>query len=217
MNENFIEAQYNVTKKSKLKNFYDSYKIFIYSSLILISIFIISITIYSNFKKEQNVIASENYLKAKIYLSSGKKEKAIILLKDIVFQKSSTYSTLAFFLILNQNLITEKNQIESMFEHVIKNNNFDNELKNLLIYKKLLFSSDYINESDLLRDIKPLLKDSSVWRSHALLLAGDYFLANKEGKKAMEFYQEVLSIKNLHRDLYDHAMYQLVIIKNELL
>jgi len=216
MNENFIEAQYDITKKSRLKKFYDSYKIFIYSLLIVVIISIISVVAYSNHKHNENTKASEKYLIAKIYLSKGKKNEAKNTLKKVVYLNSTTYSSLAFFLILNQNLISDRNEIETMFDHILKNNDFDTEVKNLLIYKKLLYSSDYINESDLLKDIKPLMNDSNVWKPHALLLAGDYFVANKEGQKAVEFYQEVLSIKNLQKNLYDHALYQLVLIKNDL-
>ena len=49
------------------------------------------------------------------------------------------YSTLSFFVILNQNLITDYNELlRSMFDHLLTNNEFDKEIRNLLVYKKAL-------------------------------------------------------------------------------
>ena len=43
MNENLIEAQYDVTKKSKLKRFYEANKILIFSVILILIIAIASI------------------------------------------------------------------------------------------------------------------------------------------------------------------------------
>ena len=64
--------------------------------------------------------------------------------------------------------------------------------------------------------LKPLLSDDeTVWKAHALILMGDYFISKKENIKAIEFYQKIFNIKNLHADLYSHARLQLTIISNE--
>ena len=85
----------------------------------------------------------------------------------------------------------------------------------LLIYKKILFDSAFVQESKLLEDVKPLLKSGNLWKSHALLLLGDYFVSKKEYIKAVEFYQKIFTIKNLQKDLYNHASSQLAMIENE--
>ena len=54
-----------------------------------------------------------------------------------------------------------------------------------------------------------------MWKPHALLLLGDYFLSKNEYLKAREFYAEVLSLKKLHTEFYDHAKAQLMLIENE--
>ena len=43
----------------------------------------------------------------------------------------------------------------------------------------------------------------------------DYFVSKKEYIKAIEFYQKIFTIKNLHKDLYNHARFQLALIVNE--
>ena len=77
-------------------------------------------------------------------------------------------------------------------------------------YKKSLFSSNSVDETELLEITKPLLSTETLWKPHALLLLGDYFMSKGENIKAIEFYQQILSIKNLHNDLYDQARSQLL-------
>ena len=54
-----------------------------------------------------------------------------------------------------------------------------------------------------------------MWKPHALLLLGDYFMSKKENIKAIEFYQKIFSIPNLQKNLYDRAKSQLDLISNE--
>jgi len=215
MNENLFEAKYDITKKSKLKRFYESNKILIFSSIFILVIFLGSFNFYLTNKEKKMILLSENYVQARIYLENGDKHKAISILKKVIFANDSTYSTLCFFLILNQNLVTDYKELSILFDHLLDNNKFEKEIKNLLIYKKALFSSDFISESELLEDIKPLLNTETMWKPHALLLVGDYFLSKKEYLKAKEFYTQVFLINNLQKDFYDQARSKLVFITND--
>ena len=215
MAENFFEAQYDVTKKSKIKKFYESNKILIFSSILILIISFGSLSFYLESKESKKILLSENYVQAKFYLENGNKSEALNTLKKVIFANDSTYSTLSFFLILNQNLISDYKEISILYDHLLENNKFEKELRNLLIYKKALFVSNSIIESELLETIKPLLNTDTLWKPHALLLLGDYFMSKGENIKAIEFYQQILSINNLHKDLYNQAKSQLVIITHE--
>jgi len=215
MTENFIEAQYDITKKSRIKRFYDSNKILIFSSILIIIIFLASFIFYLKNVEKNKILLSENYVKAKIYLEDGNKSEATNMLKKVIYANDSTYSTLSFFLIINQNLIDDYAELSTLFDHLLENNRFEVEIKNLLIYKKALFNSNYITETELLEDIKPLLNNETLWRPHALLLLGDYFISKKEYLKAKEFYIQILSINNLQKDLYDQARLQLSLIRDD--
>ena len=215
MAENFFEAQYDVTKKSKIKKFYESNKILIFSSILILIISFGSLSFYLESKESKKILLSENYVQAKFYLENGNKSEALNTLKKVIFANDSTYSTLSFFLILNQNLISDYKEISILYDHLLENNKFEKELRNLLIYKKALFISNSIIESELLETAKPLLNTDTLWKSHALLLLGDYFMSKGENIKAIEFYQQILSINNLHKDLYNQAKSQLVIITHE--
>ena len=215
MSENIFEAQYDLTKKSRIKKFYESNKIFIFSFILILIILFGSLIFYLDNQERKKILLSENYIQAKIYLENGNKNEALNTLKKVIFANDSTYSTLSFFLILNQNLISDYKEISALYDHLLENNNFEKELRNLLIYKKSLFSSNSVSETELLETIKPLLHTDTLWKPHALLLLGDYFMSKGENIKSREFYQQILSMNNLHKDLYDQAKSQLVIINHE--
>jgi len=214
MADNLFEAQYDVTKKSKLRKFYDSNKILIFSSILILIIFFASLAIYLEYKERKKISLSENYVIAKTYLEKGEKIKAVNILKDVILANDPTYSPLCLFLILNQNLIEDHKELSLLFNHLLANNKFDKEIKFLFFYKKALFDSNFVSESELLEETVPLL-NSALWKPHALLLLGDYFLSKREYLKAREFYIQVLSIKDLHNDLYSHAKSQLVVVAND--
>ena len=215
MNENLLEAQYNLTKKTKLKKFYETNKILIFLSVLILIIIIASVSFYSEAKEKKKILLADNYLSAKVYLENDDKNKAKNILRTIIFANDSTYSTLSLFLILNENLIVDQRELSNLFDQVLENNKFEKEIKNLIIFKKALFQSNFISESELLETVKPLTNTETAWKPHALLLLGDYFASKKEYLKAKEFYMQILSLKNLHKELYDQARSQLIFITND--
>lgn len=216
MPENLFATQYDLTKKSKLREFYESKKVLIYSSIFILTIFIGSTIYYQESKEKKKVLLSENYIQAKVYLEKGKKAEALEILKNIVFSNDASYSTLSFYMILSENLISDNEEVSKLFDHLLENNKFDKEIRNLLLYKKALYKSNYVDELKLLEEIKPLLyNEGSVWKVHALLLLGDFYYSRNEYKKARDFYMQILLMKNLQQDLYDQAKLKLVLISDD--
>ena len=215
MNENLFEAQYDVTKKSKFKKFYEANKILIFLAVLIIIIASASVSFYLETKEKKNIYLSDNYLTAKVYLKNGDRNKAKSVLKTVIFANNSTYSTLSLFLILNENLIADQEELSNLFDHVLENNKFEKEIKNLIIFKKALFQSNFVSELELLEAVKPLINTDTIWKPHALLLLGDFFASKKEYVKAKEFYMQILSLKNLHNELYNQARSQLIFITHD--
>ena len=215
MSENFIENQHDLTKASKIKKFYESNKIFIYSFIFIFIILLGSFNFYLENKKQKRVLLSENYIQAKFYIEKENKSEALKLLKEVTYANDSTYSVLSFFLILDHRLITDNEEISILYDHLLENNKFEKELRNLLVYKKALFNSNFVSESELLEITQPLLKKDTLWKPHSLLLLGDYFMSKGENIKAIEFYQQIFSIKNLQQTFYDQAKAQLLTIAHE--
>ena len=215
MNENLYEAQYSITKKNKIQKLYEENKTLIFSSLAIILILIGSLIYYSNSKENKKILLADNYIQAKIYLKKNNKAQASDVLKSIIFSNDSTYSPLSLFLIVNENLIEDQNEIIRLFEHILENNKFEKEIQNLIIFKKALFQSDFVNQEQLLQSLNTLITNDSLWKPHALLLLGNYFLAKNEYSESKKYYSQILSLKNLHQEMYEQARSKLVLIQNE--
>ena len=216
MSENSFETQYDLTKKSKIIEFYNSSKILIYSIVLLLIICIGSFSYYQTSKEKKKILLSEKYVQAKVYLENGENAEAVEVLKNLIHSNDPTYSTLSFFLVLNENLINNRNEVSKLFDHLLENNKFDKEIRNLLLYKKALYKSDYLEETKLLEETKVLLNDGeSIWKANALLLMGDFYFAKDEYIKAKDFYVQILSIKNLQSDLYEQAKSKLLFMAND--
>ena len=215
MNENLYEAQYTIAKKNKVKKFYEENKILIFLIILTLIIFIGSIIFYLETKETKKILLAENYIEAKIYLENDDRNKAKNILKTIIFANDSTYSALSLFLILDENMIVDQKELSNLFDQVLENNKFEKEVKNLIIFKKALFQSNFVNQEELLEALQLLLKTETLWKSHALLLLGDYFFAKKEYLEAKKYYSQILSLKNLHNEFYEQARSQLIFITNE--
>jgi len=124
MNENLIHNEIEQTKKEKLLKFYNSNKILIFSSLSLVLVLGILIIFYLESQDKKREIVAQNYVSAKIFIEKNDKTKAKNILKEIVFSDNSIYSSLSFFLLLKENLISDEKEKSELFEHIIKNNNF---------------------------------------------------------------------------------------------
>ena len=83
MADNLFEAQYDITKKSRLKKFYESNKILIYLSIFILIILFGYLGYYLEIKEKKKILLSENYVQAKIYLSNGSKVEALNILKEL--------------------------------------------------------------------------------------------------------------------------------------
>jgi len=214
MNENLIEAQYDITKKTKIKKFYEKNKSLIYTFIFFTIFALFGVIYYLENEENKRITLSDDYMRAQIYINEGEKNKAKILLEKIIFKNDPTYSSLSLFLLLNEDLVTDNNKINDFFNHLLKNNKFEKEMKNLIIFKKLLTQFDNLQESELLSISKPIISSDSVWKPHVLLLFGDYFMSKEEYVKASEFYEKILSTKGANQEFYDQARLKLRKISN---
>ena len=215
MNDNLFETQYDVTKKSKFRKLYDANKLLIFSTLFVLIIASISFSFYTVSREKKQILLADNYMVAKFYLQNNERDKGRKILKEIILANNSTYSTLSLFLILDEDLFDDQSEISNLFDHLLANNEFEQEVKNLIIFKKTLFLSNFASELEMVENIKPLINTNTLWKPHALLLLGDYFVSKKQYLKAKEFYVQILSLQNLNIELYEQARSQLLVITND--
>ena len=215
MNDNLFETQYDVTKKSKFRKLYDANKLLIFSTLFVLIIASISFSFYTVSREKKQILLADNYMVAKFYLQNNERDKGRKILKEIILANNSTYSTLSLFLILDEDLFDDQSEISNLFDHLLANNEFEQEVKNLIIFKKTLFLSNFANELEMVENVKPLINTNTLWKPHALLLLGDYFVSKKQYLKAKEFYVQILSLQNLNIEVYEQARSQLLLIAND--
>jgi predicted negative regulator of RcsB-dependent stress response len=184
------------TRNEKIKNF------LIKNKKKLIIVFFLTLTIifiligYYNHKANVRIKISDDYNKATINFISDKKINVKKELINIVNSKDKTYSPLALYFLIDNNIIDESNVINQLFDTVIQEIKLEKEVKNLIIYKKGLFNSEFETEDKLIKILKPLISMDSVWKSHALYLLGEYFYHKNEKQKAKDFYSQLLSLEN---------------------
>jgi hypothetical protein len=215
MNENLFETQYDVTKKSKFRRLYDANKLLIFSTLFVLIITSISFSFYTVSREKKQILLADNYMVAIFYLQNNERDKGRKILKEIILANNRTYSTLSLFLILDEDLVDDQKEISNLFDHLLANNKFEQEVKNLIIFKKTLFLSNFANELEMVENAKQLINTNTLWKPHALLLLGDYFSSKKQYLKAKEFYVKILSLQNLNIELYEQARSQLLVITND--
>ena len=188
------------TRNEKVKDFIiNNKKRIVILSIIFIIIFLsfFGLKINKDTKRKQ---ISQIYNTAIIDYSNGNVDSAREMLSMIVREKDSTYSPLALYFIIDNNL--KKNQeINNFFDILINNTSLEDEIKNLIIYKKALYNADNANEAELLKILQPLINSKSVWKSHALYLVAEYFYSKNEKKKSKEFYEKILDINNANQDI----------------
>ena len=119
-------------------------------------------------------------------------------MKEIIKDKDRTYSPLAFYYLLDNNLITSQEEINTYFDIIINEIGLDNENKNLTIFKKGLFNSEFANENELLNILNPVIKSDSIWKPHALYLMAEYYFSKNEKQKSKEFLEKLISLENIN-------------------
>ena len=193
------------TRNEKIKNFLIDNRKTLISSIIIFIAIIISFYSYQIYLDKKRVQISNKYNSAIIDYQDTNKSITASKLKDIINNKDSTYSPLALYFIIDNNLIDNKNEINSLFDILIDQTPVETEIKNLIIYKKALFNADQINEIELLNILNPLINSKSVWKSHALYLVAEFFYNNGERQKSKDFFEKIVSLENSNSDIITSA------------
>ena len=165
---------------------------------------IVCLVVYFSFDqiKERNKIKLANKFNLiKINYNENQKQITIKELVVIINQNDATYSPLALYFLLDNNLIEDNTKINKLFDELIKQTNLDPEIKKLVIYKKALFNSNFTTENDLLQMLNPIITSESIWKSHALYLLAEFFYSKNEKQKAKDFFNQILILANSNSDI----------------
>tara|TARA_B100001027_G_scaffold206816_1_gene170696 strand:+ start:88 stop:732 length:645 start_codon:yes stop_codon:yes gene_type:complete len=189
------------TRNEKIKNFFVQNKKKLILGLIVTTILLISYFAFGEYQDSKKVKISDSFNSITANYSDRNKEKTVKDLIQIVNEKNSTYSPLSLFFIIDNELISEKNIINNLFDIIINETSLDKEIKNLIIYKKALYNADKSDESQLLNILNPIINSKSIWKSHSLYLMAEFFYYKNEKQKSKEFFTMILSIDNANEDI----------------
>ena len=189
------------TRSEKIKKFIlkNKNKLIILLTTILLVVF--GYFAFKEFEKNKKFKIAEKFNQSTTIYFSGDKTQSKNELIEIIKSKDSTYSPLALYFLIDNKIETSNDVINNYFDVLIKEVKFDKEIKNLIIYKKGLFNSDFQSENNLIEILNPLINSDSIWKSHALYLMGEYFFSKNQKQKAKEFYDQIIILKNSNENI----------------
>jgi hypothetical protein len=197
------------TRNEKIKNFFIQNKKYLISAVVIVVLILVGYFGYDDYKTGKKIKISESYNATIIDFNENNKSQTVDKLIAIVNQEDATYSPLALYFIIDNNLLDDVELINSLFDILINKTPVEKEIKNLIIYKKALFNADESDESRLLNILNPIINSDSVWKSHALYLMAEFFYDKNEKQKAKEFFNQILTLENANVDLRQEAQKRL--------
>ena len=193
------------TRTEKIRNFLLENKKLLISILVFLVLFLISFYSFQIYKNNQKELISDKYNNATTNIDKSDPSRIVSELKEVIDYRDSTYSPLALYFIIDNKLLDNQDEINELFDVLINKTSLEEEIKNLIIYKKALFNADNVNENQLLKILNPLINSQSVWKSHALYLIAEYFYSNNEKQKSKEFYNQILLTESANQDIVKEA------------
>ena len=184
------------TRNERIINFFvnNKKKLIILLSIIILLIF--SYFAFEEISKTKKENLANKYNAITINYISGNNNNIENEMIEIINFKDKTYSPLALYFLLDNNIINSREKVNGLFDILIEETKLDKEIKNLIIYKKGLYNSDYETENNLLKILNPLINSKSIWKSHSLYLLAEYFFSKNEKQKAKEFFEKIITLEN---------------------
>ena len=189
------------SRSEKVRNFFVNNKNKIISLVVILIVVLVGAFSFEKYQTNKKKEISNKFNSTTISYSEKTKEITAKKLVEIINEQDPTYSPLALYFVIDNQLISNDSEINSYFDILIDEISLDKEIKNLVIYKKALFNADQAQESELLNMLNPLIKSESVWKSHALYLMAEYFYSKDQKQKSKEFFNQIVSLENSNSDI----------------
>ena len=189
------------TRNERIKNFFNNNKKNIVISILIILILVIGYFIFGEVKERKKIKLANQFNLVTMDFISEKKQETVKELTEIIYKNDSTYSPLSLYFLIDNNLIDDNDKINDLFDVLVNKTSLEKEIKNLIIYKKALFNSNFADENELIQILNPIINSDSVWKSHALYLIAEYFYYKNEYQKAKEFFNQIIILSNSNDDI----------------
>ena len=189
------------TRQEKVRSFFVNNKNKIISIIVILVIILVGAYSFDSYKTNKKKEISNKFNSTTLTHSENTKETTVKNLVEIINEQDPTYSPLSLYFMIDNKLISNQSEINSYFDILIEKTSLDEEIKNLVIYKKALFNADQAQESDLLNILNPLINSKSVWKSHALYLMAEYFYSKDQKQKSKEFFNQIINLEESNSDI----------------
>ena len=201
MEEQDIDTINRETKKDQIIKFIkDSKRKIIYIILIIVFIPIIIFS-YQAYKVKGKKQLAEKFNLITINFDNENTSETIKNLEQIINKKDKTYSPLALYFLIDNNLIKNQSKVNDYFDLIIDDIDLDEEIKDLIIYKKAIFNSGDSNGDNLVKILNPIINKDSIWKSHALYLLGEFYYSKDDKLKAKEYFEEIVNLNNANEEI----------------
>ncbi len=185
------------TRLSLIKKFFKENSKKILSFIFIVVALLLIYFTYDEFEKRKKINLAATYNSLIFNNDKFSKEEIKNKMIEVINARVDTYSTLALYYLLDNDLINDQVKVNDLFDKVISITK-DVELKNLVIFKKGLYFSDKLEENELIEILNPIINSESIWKQHALLLMGDFYFYKKQFNKSKEFFSKIIELKNVN-------------------
>ena len=103
------------TRNEKIKNFFIDNRKIILSTVVFIILIIIGFYSFQIYKDKQKILLSDRYNDVVISYENNKDIDVVESLRDIVYEKDSTYSPLALYFLIDNDLIKDLDEVNDLF------------------------------------------------------------------------------------------------------
>ena len=128
----------NETRKEKIINFFLNNKKKLISIIVILVLTPLSFYSYQIYKAGNKEQLADKYNSAVINYENGDKSKVSKIMKEIINDKDQTYSPLALYFLIDNNIISDRNKINELFDIVINETNLEKEIKSIGTYKSTI-------------------------------------------------------------------------------
>ena len=160
MNENLEKK---IDFKQSLISFYRKNKFKLIFFFIIVLLAIVGIFLMNVSKEKKNLLISEKYIKAGVYLSLNDNDQSLKIFREIIMSKNNFYSPLSLYTIIEKNLETNPNEILKYFD-IIENLNIEEEQKELILLKKALYLINIDKKKEAISILQKLTKTQSNYK-----------------------------------------------------
>ena len=198
-------------RKEKLKNFFLKNSKYLIFSISAIIILILAYFVYVEIKSRDHDKIAEKYNNiVNNFNNLQNTEQSTKELIRIIEKKNLTYSPLSLYFILDNDLVSENNEINKYFDIVINISSLEKEIKNLNIYKKAIYNSNFVDEAELVEILRPVTNADSIWKSHSLFLLADFFYFKNNKAESKKLLNEIINDEDGNQEIKLEAQKKLI-------